>query len=122
MNGYLFRCSVFTADCPTYTFINSNSALLTVNAVIPDIIVTAPSIDDAIAGNPVVVPVTVENVANVAAISLSLGFDPAVLTFNGYQNEDPQLLGGLFLVNLIGDHVKFGWFSITPINIASGTL
>ncbi|MHC1707236.1 MAG: cohesin domain-containing protein [Bacteroidales bacterium] len=121
-NGMMYRCAIWNPACMPGTWIASASAILTVNAVLPDIIVSAPEVDDAIAGNTVIVPVTVQYVNNVAAISLSLGFDPSVLSYTGYQNEDVQLAGGMLLINQVGNNIKFGWFSVTPISIASGTL
>jgi hypothetical protein len=70
----------------------------------------------------VVVPITVSNVSNVGGISLTLQYNPAYLTFTGYQNAHAGLSGGSLVVNAAGNNVYLGWASTTGLNIASGTL
>ncbi|MCX6269720.1 MAG: cohesin domain-containing protein [Bacteroidetes bacterium] len=120
MNGYMYRCLASDQVCGQVVY--SDPATLWVTAI-PLIITTAPSIDDAIAGNPVIVPITVQDMLNTAAISLVLTYDPAVLSFITYQNLNPVLSAGFSMVNgNAAGKVSFGWFNITPVSLASGTL
>jgi hypothetical protein len=73
----------------------------------------------AVAGNNISVPLTVQNLENVGAISLRINYDPAVLTFNGVTNAPSS---GNFTSGAAGGVITLGWFDITPLNIVSGTL
>ncbi|HRY33874.1 MAG TPA: hypothetical protein P5531_12980, partial [Bacteroidales bacterium] len=120
MSGNIYRVMAYEAVCNQTVY--SNNATLVVNVPV-FILTTAPSIDDAVVGNNVIVPVTVENIAGVAAISLVLNYTQGVLTYQGYQNLHPSLGSGFILVNgNFPDKIKMGWFDVTPISIASGTL
>lgn len=114
-NGNLYQVLAF-GDCPTYAM--SYSALLSVESSAID--VTVGSVE-ACAGE-IVVPVTVANVNNVASISLTLSFDPSVLTYTHYSDVNPALDGGMYSINVIGNQIKFGYFSITPLQFGNGLL
>jgi hypothetical protein len=73
----------------------------------------------AVAGNNISVPLNVENLENVGAISLRINYDPAVLTFNGVSNAPAS---GNFTSGATGGIITLGWFDINPLNIVSGTL
>ncbi|HRY99220.1 MAG TPA: cohesin domain-containing protein, partial [Bacteroidales bacterium] len=69
----------------------------------------------------VVVPVEVVKVSNVGAISLVLQYNPAVLTYVGYQNQHPSLaIGYSTVVNQVGNKIYFSWHAISPLNILQG--
>ncbi len=78
LNGYLYRCKV-SGNCTPVVY--SNGALLT---VLPNII----TVCQTISGCPgqLIVPVNVTDFIGVAAFSMVLNFNSAVLTFTGYQN------------------------------------
>jgi hypothetical protein len=116
MNGYRYRCYV-TGTCTPYVW--SNGALLTVTPAA--ITTTAGSISNSCKRN-LVIPVTVTNCSNIAAISLTLNYDPAKLTFDGYQSMNSELTPGMLIVNPLSSQIKFSWASTDPANIGSGTL
>ncbi len=114
MTGRLFRVIVSGTCQPNVT---SNAAMLTVNPVITTTIGTVSTCPGSF-----IVPIQVEHFFNVASISLTLNIDTAVLTFNGAQNMNPALAGGFTTINLLGDQVKFSWFSLMPASIGDGLL
>jgi len=115
MNGNMYQCLAFS-DCPTFAF--SPSALLTVESNAID--VTAGTVQNC--ANEVTIPVTVANLYNVASMSLTLTFDDNTLTYSGYSDLNPALTDGIYSINAIGNQVKLGYFSITPVNFGSGLL
>lgn len=66
-----------------------------------------------------VVPVTVENLNDVAALSLTLGYGSNV-SFVGYQDLNPAIDTGFLSINATGTQVKFSYFNVVPLNIGSG--
>ncbi len=82
----------------------------------------------AIAGNisacpgPLTVPIDVTHFIDVAAFSLTLNFDPAVLTFDNYQSLNGALSGGNFALNAAGGNVYMTWTSTTPVTIGDDLL
>ncbi len=60
-------------------------------------------------------PVTIINYTEIASISLTLNYNPAVITYNGY-SVSPLLVSGFNICNVPypGD-LKFAWFGMTPI-------
>ncbi len=117
MTNSYYRCVVNAGNCPA----TSTSAKLTVTGVVQEVITTAGS-GSACAGSDVLVPVGVQFASNIAAISLTLQYNPASLAFVDYENLNSQLAGGsINTFNLPGEW-RFSWYSITPINIASGNL
>jgi len=69
-------------------------------------------------------PITVIKCEDVGAISLTLNYDPAVLTYTGYQNAHPALSIGNIVVNDIGGSVIVSWYTVgsIPLNILFGDL
>lgn len=116
LNGYRYRCYV-TGTCTPYVY--SESALLTVTAAA--ISTTAGSISNSCSGN-LTIPVSVTNCNNVGGISLALNYDPAKLTFDGYQSAHAELSTGLLIVNNTGTQVKLSWGSTNPADIGNGLL
>lgn len=71
----------------------------------------------------IVVPIEVVKCNNVGAISLTLGYDMSVLTFNSFQNPHPALSTGyLLVINQASGKIYFSWHSVIPLNIFQGTL
>ena len=118
MNGYKFRCNV-SGTCPPS--VTSNSATLTVTTPVTPVTTSIGSVSNSCTGN-VSVPVTVLNCNNVGAISLVLLFDTAKMSFGGYNSVHSELSKGFFYVNQAGNKVTLSCASLSPINIASGTL
>ena len=116
LNGYRYRCYV-TGTCTPYLY--SESALLTVTAAA--ITTTASSISNSCSGN-LTIPIIVTNCNNIGGISLALNYDPAKLTFDGYQSSHTELSAGLLIVNNAGNQVKLSWASTNPADIGNGVL
>ena len=70
----------------------------------------------------IIVSIDATNCNNVGAISLMLGYNNTVLTYQGYQNLNSQLSTGLLIINPTGSSVVISWASTTPANIGDGTL
>lgn len=70
---------------------------------------------------PVTVPLTVDNFTNVTSLSLTLNFDPAVLTFSS-ETHDPALVG---LLSVVPDNINgiltIGWFGANIPLLNNGT-
>ena len=90
MNGHFYRCVISGTCSPA---VISNPAKLT---VLPKITTTVATISGC-PGNSLVVPINVERFIDVASFSLTLNFNPAILTFTGHQALNSNLNG----VNLI---------------------
>ncbi|MHC1776589.1 MAG: beta strand repeat-containing protein [Lentimicrobium sp.] len=116
MNGYRYHCIV-AGTCPPSVI--SGQAILTVT--VPAITTTAGSITNSCTGS-LVIPISVTNCTNVGAFSLALNYDPAKLTFDGYQSPNAALTPGILAVNTTGTKVLLTWASNTPANIGSGVL
>ncbi|MBE0640709.1 MAG: immunoglobulin domain-containing protein, partial [Bacteroidales bacterium] len=118
MNGYHYRCIVSGLCAPADI---SQAAPLLVTLPVSAIITTAPHLT-ANTGDTVVVPIMVENFYGVSAISLTLGYDPAVASFLEFRNTNGALAGSLFFANNTGNTIKVQWLSLIPINLGTGTL
>ncbi|MBE0642308.1 MAG: hypothetical protein IH599_09740, partial [Bacteroidales bacterium] len=86
MNGHKFRCIVSANGCE----LNSNPGTLSVSIAGATIVTTAAS-QTACAGDTVIVPITVQDLLQVASLSLTLQYNPTVLTFIGSQNPNPAM-------------------------------
>jgi hypothetical protein len=71
------------------------------------------------AGQAFAAPVQVNNAAGIASFSLSLYFNPAVLNYNGYSQQNAALAGGFFVANCLPGNFKAAWFSINPATLAN---
>ncbi|MBM3930202.1 MAG: hypothetical protein FJ336_02835, partial [Sphingomonadales bacterium] len=71
-------------------------------------------------GDTVSVPISILNANNLGAISLSLNYNNANLTYVGYNGAAPSL-GSNLIVNatMMGNtpQVRIAWFNIVPINL-----
>ena len=112
LSGYQYRCRV-SGNCTPSVF--SGAATLT---VLPNIITTCNPVS-ACPGT-IIVPVSVTDFINIGSFSLVLNFNPAILTYTGYQNLNPAIAGGSFVNNSIAGKVFLSWSGTTASTIASG--
>ena len=117
MNGYEYRCVVIGTCPPADTSISS---LLTVEPPLQVIATTIGSVTTMT--DTVSIPVMVIDCNGVAAISLTLDYDPVILEFIGYSNLYPDLSTGFLIVNSNDGHCIISWASITPANVGNDTL
>ncbi|MCX6270317.1 MAG: carboxypeptidase regulatory-like domain-containing protein [Bacteroidetes bacterium] len=117
MNNYRYRCRVSETLCNQMAL--SNPATLSVTT--PDIIVTAPDIT-ACLGSTLSVPIIVDNFTGVGSISLTLNFDPAVMTFTSF-SLNSGLSGGFFVINSPSpfSQVLFTWYSFSAVTLPSNS-
>lgn len=116
MNNYHYRCVVNGTCTPT---VNSDQAILNVTAAA--ITTTAGNVSNSCSGN-ISVPVNVTNCNNIGAISLSLNYNPALLTYDGYQSANSALSVGTLVVNSTGSKVMLTWASSVAANVGNGVL
>jgi hypothetical protein len=74
-----------------------------------------PSVS-AIAGDDIVIPISVDNFQNVGAVSLKINYNPSVLVFLGVENQPTS---GTFQTNALGNVLSIGWFSTLAYGIDS---
>jgi len=108
INGYQYKCIVY-GPCDTLT---SNVATLNVDPVPIPIIAIIDSF--TVCSGDVIVPIRVKDCNDIGSISLRFLYDPAVLTYSGYQNPHPDLASGLLAVNGIGGNGAIAWFVSPP--------
>lgn len=118
MNGYHFRCIATGICTPADT---SQAAALLVTIPVTAIITTAPHLTASV-GDTVVVPFMVENFYGVSAVALTLGYDPAVVSFLEFRNIHSSFSGSLFFANNTADEIRVQWLSLIPVNLGTGTL
>lgn len=114
MNGYQYQCKV-SGTCTPVAY--SNAALLT---VLPNVFTTCQTIAPVCPGLAAVVPVNVTDFIGVAAFSLALAYNPAILTYTGYQNANAALLGLSCVSNASAGKVYLTWSNTTAATIATG--
>jgi len=86
MNGYDYRVLINASDCPVL----SEAANLNVTPFGGTIITTAGSANGC-TGIEATIPVNVQYLYNCAAISLTLNYDPTVISYINYSNLNSQL-------------------------------
>ena len=114
MSGYWYRCVVSGYCTPDAI---SNYAELT---VLPRITAIAENVSDC--PGAVIVPIDVTHFIGVAAFSLTLNYDQAILTFDNYQSLNGALSSGNFALNSADGKVYMTWFSTTPATIGDDLL
>ena len=114
MSGFWYRCIV-SGYC-TPDAVSDHAELL----VLPRITVIAGTVSDC--PGTITVPIDVTHFINVAAFSLTLNFDDAVLTFDNYQSLNSALSGGNFALNAVDGKVYMTWTSTTPATIGDDLL
>jgi len=93
------------------------------------VITTVPGITSC-PNQTIIVPVLVENIANVSSIYLYLDYNilngisaPGVLTYIGFQNMHPALNNGLIINNSVANNrISMTWYQTYLINISNDTL
>ncbi|MFZ4399430.1 MAG: cohesin domain-containing protein [Bacteroidales bacterium] len=114
MNTSQYRCKVSGTCTP---IVYSNAAVLT---VLPNIITNCASLT-ACPGQ-IVIPINVTDFINIPSFSLTLNYNPAVLTYTGFQNLNPALSNGNFIANASNGKVLLTWFNISEASISSNGL
>lgn len=71
-------------------------------------------------GDSVVIPVVVNNMVNVGAITLNISYDPAVLEWGRAMNFDPQLEGAL--ANGVNGNLVVAWDGLDGYTQLNGTM
>ncbi|MBE0638138.1 MAG: fibronectin type III domain-containing protein [Bacteroidales bacterium] len=115
LNGNLYRCVISGTCSPS---VNSDAAKLT---VLPKITTTAATISGC-PGNSLVVPINVERFIDVASFSLTLNFNPSILTFAGYQSLNTNLNDANVIINAANNSVLMTGYSTSPVTIGTGLL
>ncbi|MEI6433984.1 MAG: cohesin domain-containing protein [Bacteroidota bacterium] len=115
LNGCKYRCKVTGACAP---FVYTNAATLTVS----NPVITALPIASFCPDNNIAVPVAVTNFNGVASFSITFSFNPAILTYTGFQNLNPALSGGTFVANSSSGKVYLSWVSNTPVSFGNDTI
>ena len=117
--GYLHGSITNTGQYCSMLPPQSDAAQLTVT---PTPITTTPgTVSGSCTGN-ISIPVNVTNCSNVGSISLTMIYDTAKMSYEGYHSLNSALAGGFLAVNRSGNKVIFSWASTTAANIGSGTL
>lgn len=83
---------------------------------------TISNVSGGTVGGSIGVPIKVQSLKNVGAISLKINYDPTVLTFTGVTNTPT---GVTFTNNAAGGVITLGWFDqtgTTPINLDSNAV
>lgn len=71
----------------------------------------------AVPGQQISVPIRVNNFTNLGSMSLTILFDPNVLTYNGNSYWDPSLTGTYFSNGITGKFI-LSWYAMAPHTIA----
>lgn len=114
LSGYLYRCRV-SGTCMPMAY--SNQAMLT---VLPNIITTCPA--TTWCPGEIVIPLTVNDFIGVAAFSMVLSYNPAILTFTGTRNLNSALAPGSFVANASGGKIYLIWSNNTASTLANGSV
>lgn len=118
-DGYWYRCIVSESVCNQSA--TSNHALLSVSPGGGDIVTTLGNFA-ACPDETIIIPVNVTNFDSVSSFALIYAYDPAVLTFNSFQNQNAGLGNGVFLSNNINNEIRLAWFSNNPTTLGNTTL
>ncbi len=113
-NGYKFRCRL-TGTCTPVIYSN----VVTLSVINP-ITTTLPT--QSICPGSITVPLTVTNFTGVAAFSLTLSYNPAFMTYTGYQTLNVALSGGTLFANASGGKVYLTWASTAAASFGAGTI
>jgi len=73
-------------------------------------------------GDTVNVPLYASDLADISAITLSIKFNPSVLTWVGTDSLAAELAAGTFLSNLVDNNIRAAWFSLTPASFSNKKL
>lgn len=94
---------------------------------VAQIITTLPNVSGC-PGTQITVPVTVDNFADVASLSITFNIDPSVINLatsgsNFVYTTNPALAGGFLVVNSPPPYTKVqaAWFALTPVSLTNGS-
>nr|NQU93724.1 T9SS type A sorting domain-containing protein [Bacteroidota bacterium] len=118
LNENLYRCLVSGYCLPDKY---SNPAILFVTPP-PNFIHTIAESNPLACQGDVAVPIKVENFENVAAFSLTLGFDTTIFEYDNYQNLNDLLSEGDIVTSALDGKVYISWISTTSVTIGDDTL
>ena len=116
LSGATYRVRV-AGNCQGFLF--SQSASLTVAASNLVVNASVGSFTPCV-GQTISVPVVVTNFVDIAAFSLTLGYDTSRLQFTGFTANAAVQNGAI--VNSVGTQIRASWFNINPATIGNGTL
>ncbi len=113
LDGNLYRCRV-TGTCPPEVY--SNAGLL---HVLPNVVTNGQTFTSCPGSTSYVI--SVNEFIGIGAFSMCLNYNPAVLTYTGFQNLHPSLSGGFSAVNEAGGKVYITWSSTSAVTIPNGS-
>jgi hypothetical protein len=115
LSGNRYQCRV-SGTCPPAVY--SGSATL---IVLPNIITTCGTVSNC--PGAFNVPVNVTDFIGVGSFSLVVNYNPAILTYTGYQDLNPALTGGVFINNFTAGKIYLSWYNYTTgATISTGGL
>ncbi len=107
----------YTLNC---TAANGCDSTVTLTLVSVNTEITVGSATAACPGDVVTVPITVNNVANLAAISMALNYNSSAVSYVNYSGVHPSIASN-FLINNVNGQVRVAWFDLNPVNFSSNT-
>ena len=107
----------YTLNC---TAANGCDSTVTLTLVSVSTEVTVGSATAACPGDVVTVPITVNNVANLAAISMALNYNPQAVSYVNFSGVHPSIAAN-FLINNVNGQVRVAWFDLNPVNFSANT-
>ncbi|NDF06743.1 MAG: hypothetical protein EB066_10005, partial [Betaproteobacteria bacterium] len=102
----------YTLNC---TAANGCDSTVTLTLVSVNTEITVGSATAACPGDVVTVPITVNNVANLAAISMALNYNSSAVSYVNYSGVHPSIASN-FLINNVNGQVRVAWFDLNPVN------
>ena len=84
--------------------------------------IIAPTLTGNLPGTMVTVPIHVSNFDSLVELSLILHFDPAVVQFQEFTNENPLLNVGNLFMNSVDGNLYVTWYTFDPLTIPDGQI
>ncbi|NCW22295.1 MAG: hypothetical protein EBV76_11085, partial [Gammaproteobacteria bacterium] len=102
---------------------NGCDSIITLTLNVASAIITNIGNTTGCVGDTVSIPVQVQNINGVGAISLALNYNASALSFIGFENANPAIQSSNLLVNagvFTGQsQVRLSWFNANPINLGN---
>ncbi|MFM7357540.1 MAG: cohesin domain-containing protein, partial [Sediminibacterium sp.] len=122
--GSFSACGQTFTSAGTYilncTAANGCDSTVTLNLVSVSAEVNVGTATAACPGDVVTVPITVSNVANLAAISMALNYNPQAVSYVSFSGVHPSIAPN-FLINNVNGQVRVAWFDLNPVNFSATT-